>query len=99
MSSQAATHRCPLKVGLHIDVGEYPEDYHLGRMARTRRPDRWADLAAMARAAERVGFDSLMIPDHLLYRIAPDKPEGVWECFSILAALAAITERVALAPV
>jgi alkanesulfonate monooxygenase SsuD/methylene tetrahydromethanopterin reductase-like flavin-dependent oxidoreductase (luciferase family) len=87
-----------LKVGLHIDIGEYPEDYHIGRPDRSRRPDRWSDLAAMAQAAERVGFDSVMVPDHLLYRIEPGKPEGAWECFSILAAFAAITTRIELAP-
>lgn len=92
------TGRRPYKVGLHIDIGEFPEDYHTGRVDRTRSPDRWSDLAAMAWAAERVGFDSIMVPDHLLYRIEPGKPEGAWEAFSILAALAAITSRVELAP-
>jgi alkanesulfonate monooxygenase SsuD/methylene tetrahydromethanopterin reductase-like flavin-dependent oxidoreductase (luciferase family) len=86
--------RRPLKIGLHIDISEYPEDYMLGHAARQRPPDRWMDIAAMARAAEAVGLDSVTIPDHLIYRLVPGKPEGAWECFSVLAALAAITERV-----
>jgi alkanesulfonate monooxygenase SsuD/methylene tetrahydromethanopterin reductase-like flavin-dependent oxidoreductase (luciferase family) len=88
-----------LKVGLHIDISEYPEDYVLDSLTRLRRPDRWSDIAAMTRAAEAVGFDSVTIPDHLIYQLEPDKPEGVWECFSILSALAAITERVEIGPI
>jgi alkanesulfonate monooxygenase SsuD/methylene tetrahydromethanopterin reductase-like flavin-dependent oxidoreductase (luciferase family) len=64
------------------------------------RTARWADYRAMAQTAEAMGFDSLWFVDHLLYRegatTAP--PQGVWECWSVLTALAAVTERVALAP-
>ena len=51
----------------------------------------------MARLAEDMGFDSLWVVDHLLYRLeGEDQPRGVWECWSFLSALAAITERVEL---
>ena len=66
-----------------------------GGMAR--ETPRWSDLAAMARRAEAIGFDSLWIVDHFYYQM-PRREEqaGVWEGWSMLAALAAITTRVEL---
>ena len=65
---------------------------------------RWRDVLAMAQRAEAVGFDSLWVVDHLLMRfggkherISPDEqPAGMWEGWSLLAALAAATTRVEL---
>ncbi len=69
---------------------------------------RWSDLLSMARQAERVGFDSLWLIDHLLIRcasaneqygrpvpveLAAAAPVGVWECWSLLAALVAATDE------
>jgi alkanesulfonate monooxygenase SsuD/methylene tetrahydromethanopterin reductase-like flavin-dependent oxidoreductase (luciferase family) len=59
---------------------------------------RWSDLAAMARQAEELGFDSLWVADHLIYRFAGKEQQGPWECWSNLAALAAITSRVEIGP-
>jgi alkanesulfonate monooxygenase SsuD/methylene tetrahydromethanopterin reductase-like flavin-dependent oxidoreductase (luciferase family) len=53
------------------------------------------EVAAMARAAEEVGFDSLWVGDHLLYR---DPVRGPWDAWTTLAWLAGITERVELGP-
>jgi len=77
----------PLKVGLGLPLFE--EDG--GAMHR------WTDLKAMAQHAEAVGFDSLWVPDHLVFDLGdPSGPRGVWECWSILSSLAAVTTRVEL---
>jgi alkanesulfonate monooxygenase SsuD/methylene tetrahydromethanopterin reductase-like flavin-dependent oxidoreductase (luciferase family) len=73
------------------------------------RTARWTDIVAMAHQAEEVGFDSIWVNDHFLLRLdawppaqSPVNPAeettqvGMWECLSVLSALAATTSRVEL---
>jgi alkanesulfonate monooxygenase SsuD/methylene tetrahydromethanopterin reductase-like flavin-dependent oxidoreductase (luciferase family) len=53
-------------------------------------------ISSTARLAEQEGFDSIWLYDHLLYRFGNGPTMGIWECWSMLSALAAVTERVEL---
>lgn len=73
----------PLKVGVQL-----PE---------VERLVAWPELRAMALMAEGIGFDSLWVGDHLLYKRETGNV-GPWEAWSTLAALAEATTRVELGP-
>lgn len=78
----------PLKIGINLPTVE-------GTLEGSTAS--WADLFAFAQRAEALGIDSLWVPDHLLLRWQ-EQTRGIWECWSLLAALAAVTSRVALGP-
>ena len=59
---------------------------------------RWPEYLAMARAAEDVGFDTLWLGDHLLYRYGDGSTRGPWEVWTMLSAIAASTSRIRLGP-
>jgi probable F420-dependent oxidoreductase len=77
-----------MKVGLMLPLGE---DDGLGRALS------WPELRAMAVTAETAGLDSIWAPDHLVFHNG-DRMEGIHECWTILSAVAALTERVTIGP-
>ena len=74
----------PLRIGIQL-----PE---------VEREVRWPEYLAMARAAEEVGFDTLWLGDHLLYRYGDGSTRAPWEVWTMLSALAASTSRIRLGP-
>lgn len=54
------------------------------------------EIVAAARSLEDAGFDSLWVFDHLLMQSPGEEPEATWEAWSLLAALAATTDRATL---
>ncbi len=74
----------PLKVGVQL-----PE---------VEREVRWPEILDMVRAIEDLGYDSIWVGEHLLYRW-PDRPaRGPWEAWTAMAAIAASTSRVEFGP-
>lgn len=68
------------------------------QLPEVERQVSWIELRDIALAAEDVGFDSVWVGDHLLYRDEAGGATGPWEAWSVLAGLAAVTERVRLGP-
>ncbi len=80
----------PFKIGLNIPNGT-------GYMAQGI--ERWDQLLACARLAEDVGFDSVWVADHMLFRFPNEtETQSRWECWSVLSGLAMATQRVEIGP-
>jgi alkanesulfonate monooxygenase SsuD/methylene tetrahydromethanopterin reductase-like flavin-dependent oxidoreductase (luciferase family) len=76
-----------------------PDRLKLGlQLPEIERVVPWSELAELAGRIESLGLDSIWVGDHLLYRFPDGSVRGPWECWTTLAALAAVTSRVELAP-
>jgi probable F420-dependent oxidoreductase len=78
-----------MKIGVVIQLVEIST---LGRALT------FPEMRAAAQHCEALGFDSLWIYDHLLYRMKKGVTTGIWEGWSMLSALAACTQKVELGP-
>jgi alkanesulfonate monooxygenase SsuD/methylene tetrahydromethanopterin reductase-like flavin-dependent oxidoreductase (luciferase family) len=76
----------PAKIGLMLPHMEKPD----GQRS-------WSQIREMAELGEAIGMDSLWVVDHFLFKLDnDDPPRGIWECWSLLSALAACTKTVEL---
>ncbi|MGZ0149565.1 LLM class flavin-dependent oxidoreductase [Kribbella sp. WER1] len=78
----------PIKVGVMLPLGA--GDGPGGGMPS------WQDVRAVAEAAEQGGLDSVWIADHFLYRDGDGQVFGMHDSWTLLSAVAAVTERVEL---
>ena len=74
-----------MKIGLMVFLANDREN-------NAKRP--YDAIRAEAQEAEANGFDSIWLADHLLYRKPGEPTRGIWECWTMLAALAEATQRV-----
>ena len=85
-----------LQLGLLLRTGEQAKP--AGRVVG------WGEIKEMSVMAEAVGFDTIWMADHLIFRNAgsvvmePGASRGPYEAWTVLSAIAAVTSRVTLGP-
>lgn len=76
-----------MKIGVTLNIGENSD---------TGIILNYKELRDIAQTADAGGIDSIWVYDHLLFRFDPPQTVGIWECWTMLCALAEATERVEL---
>lgn len=76
-----------MKIGVVIQLVEIKE---------LQRAFSWNEIRQTALLCEQLGFESIWIYDHLLYRGGKRGTVGIWEGWSMLTSMAAVTQRVEL---
>ena len=51
------------------------------------------EVLEQARRAEEIGFDTVWVPDELLWQVEGEPPRGAWDGISMAGAIAAVTSR------
>jgi len=75
-----------VQLGLVLPMHEHPDD--------GVKPT-WADISALARRGEELGFDTVWIADEILWRVPEwPGPRGWWDCLTMTGAVAASTSKV-----
>ena len=76
-----------MKIGLVIN---HMED------TKTGVAPSYSEMRDIAQQADSAGLDSIWLFDHLLFRFESEPTAGIWECWTLLCALAEATEHVEL---
>ena len=77
-----------MKIGVMLPVG--------GTDGPRGQSPSWADVRDTAVAADQSGLDSVWLADHFFYRAPDGTTHGMHEAWTLLSAVAAVTERVEL---
>ncbi|MFI5732706.1 LLM class flavin-dependent oxidoreductase [Kribbella sp. NPDC051587] len=75
-----------MKIGVMLPVG--------GSDGPTGEMPRWSDVRDVAQATEAAGLDSVWLADHFHYQAPDGVVHGMHESWTLLSAVAAVTERV-----
>ncbi len=76
-----------MKIGVVIN--------HLENSDTGKTPN-YPEIRQMAQAADAGNLDSIWLFDHLLFRFTEESTLGIWECWTLLSALAEATNNVEL---
>jgi alkanesulfonate monooxygenase SsuD/methylene tetrahydromethanopterin reductase-like flavin-dependent oxidoreductase (luciferase family) len=76
----------PPRLGLVLPLIENPE---------TGRAASFAEIVETAQLAEQIGFDTVWVPDELIYGL-DSGPLGWWECFTVAGGVAARTTTIGI---